>query len=272
MLEFSLPSMLPVALTIAGSDPSGGAGLQADLKTFHQFGVYGMAIPTLLTVQNTRSVEAVVPLDASLVRKQLDCLQRDIPASAAKIGAIPDVLVVEAIAEWARGSDTPLVVDPVVESTHGQMLGSNDAITAMIEVLLPVCLMVTPNLHEASVMSGVTVHDLPTMREAAGRIAACGVRHVLVTGGHLEGAAVDLLWNDGELLEFRSSRIPSRHTHGTGCTYSAAIAALLAQGIGLVDAVAAAKRFVTEAIRTAPGLGQGSGPVNHHAPTGLGRD
>lgn len=272
MLEFSLPSMLPVALTIAGSDPSGGAGLQADLKTFHQFGVYGMAIPTLLTVQNTRSVEAVVPLDASLVRKQLDCVHRDIPASAAKIGAIPDVRVVEAIAEWAGESHTPLVVDPVIASTHGQMLTSDDAVTAMIKVLLPVCLVVTPNLHEASLMSGVTVNDLPTMREAARRIAACGVRHVLVKGGHLEGAAVDLLWSDGDSLEFSSSRILSRHTHGTGCTYSAAITALLAQGIGLVDAVAAAKRFVTEAIRTAPGLGQGSGPVNHHAPTGLGTD
>ena len=272
MLEFSLPLELPVALTIAGSDPSGGAGLQADLKTFHQFGVYGMAIPTLITVQNTRSVEAVVPLDVSLVRDQLDCVQRDIPASAAKIGPIPDALVVEAIAEWARGSDTPVVLDPVIESTHGQTLTSDDAVTAMIGMLLPMCVLVTPNLHEASLMSGVTAHDPPTMREAAERIAACGVRHVLVKGGHLEGAAVDLLWSDGDVLEFSSKRILSRHTHGTGCTYSAAITALLAQGIGLVDAVAAAKRFVTEAIRTAPGLGQGSGPVNHHAPTGLARD
>ena len=264
--------MLPVALTIAGSDPSGGAGLQADLKTFHQFGVYGMAIPTLLTVQNTRSVEAVVSLSASLVRDQLDCIQCDIPASAAKIGPIPDARMVEAIAQWARASDTPLVVDPVIESTHGQTLTSDDAVTAMIEMLLPVSLLVTPNLHEASLMSGVTVHDPPTMREAAERIASCGVRHVLVKGGHLKGAAMDLLWSDGEVLEFSSDRIDSKHTHGTGCTYSAAITALLALGIGLVDAVAAAKRFVTEAIRTAPELGQGSGPVNHHAPTGLGRD
>ena len=272
MLEFSLPLELPVALTIAGSDPSGGAGLQADLKTFHQFGVYGMAIPTLITVQNTRSVEAVVPLNASLVRDQLECVQRDIPASAAKIGPIPDALVVEAIAEWARESDTPLVVDPVIKSTHGQTLTSDDAVTAMIEVLLPVSLLVTPNLHEASLMSGITVHDAPTMREAAQRIAAHGVRNVLVKGGHLEGAAIDLLWSGGDVLEFNSDRIHSRHTHGTGCTYSAAITAMLAQGIGLVDAVAAAKRFVTEAIRTAPGLGHGSGPVNHHAPTGRGRD
>ena len=271
MLEFSLPIELPVALTIAGSDPSGGAGLQADLKTFHQFGVYGMAIPTLVTVQNTRSVEAVVPLDAGLVRNQLDCVQRDIPPSAAKIGAIPDTIVVEAIAEWASDFDAPLVVDPVIKSTHGQTLTSHDAVTAMIEVLLPSCLLVTPNLHEASLMSGVAVHDPSTMRDAAERIAACGVRHVLVKGGHLEGPAVDLLWSDGDALEFSSARIHSRHTHGTGCTYSAAITALLAQSVALVDAVVAAKRFVTEAIRTAPGLGQGSGPVNHHAPTGLGQ-
>ncbi len=269
MLEFGLPFNLPVALTIAGSDPSGGAGLQADLKTFHQFGVYGMAIPTLVTVQNTQSVEEVLPLDARLVRDQLACLQRDIPASAAKVGAIPNAGVVEVIADWAHQCNAPLVVDPVINSTHGQALTTDEAVAALIELLLPCCLLVTPNLHEASVMSGVAVQDTGTMRDAAKRIAARGARHVLVKGGHLDGAAIDLLWSDGESCEFRSDRIDSRHTHGTGCTYSAAITALLARGAALIDAVGAAKRYVTEAIRAAPGLGQGIGPVNHHVPTGL---
>ena len=255
----------PVAITIAGSDPSGGAGLQADLKTFHQFGVYGMAVPTLLTVQNTRAVESVLELEPELVRAQLECVGSDIPAAAGKTGALGRASTVRAVAEWAAANEVPLVVDPVMISTHGHELVSEAAVEAVIRYLLPVSHLVTPNLHEAGSLVGLDVCDVPSMRVAAKRISALGARRVLVKGGHLDGDAVDLLWVDGEMSTYSSKRIRTCSTHGTGCTYSAAIAALLAQGRTLADAVSEAKRYVTEAIRSAPRLGGGHGPLNHHA-------
>lgn len=256
----------PVAITIAGSDPSGGAGLQADLKTFHQFGVYGMAVPTLLTVQNTRAVESVLELDPDLVRAQLECIGRDIPAAAGKTGALGRAGTVRAVADWAKAHEVRLVVDPVMVSTHGDALVSTSALGAIVRHLLPVSFLVTPNLHEAGSLAGLDVGDIASMRVAAERISALGARRVLVKGGHLGGDAVDLLWIDGETSTYSSERIRTSCTHGTGCTYSAAIAALLAQGRAPADAVARAKRYLTEAIRTAPRLGGGQGPVNHHAP------
>ena len=271
MLDFGLTWAYPVAMTIAGSDPSGGAGLQADLKTFHQFGVYGTAVTTLVTAQNTCSVDAIVPLDSALVRMQLDSVQRDIPPSAAKTGALGDASIVEAVAEWARDVEAPLVVDPVLVSQHGKPLAQADALALISAKLLPSCFLATPNLHEAGVLTGLDVRDLATMRRAAERIAALGARHVLVKGGHLQGDAVDVLWMGGEVRTYRSERIETRETHGTGCTYSAAITALLALGRSLPEAVGEAKQFITEAIRTAPGLGRGPGPVNHHACIGRGK-
>ncbi|MBI4894003.1 MAG: bifunctional hydroxymethylpyrimidine kinase/phosphomethylpyrimidine kinase [Acidobacteria bacterium] len=258
--------MKRVALTIAGSDPSGGAGIQADLKTFHQFGVYGEAAITLLTVQNTRNVFAVRCLDPELVAAQVRATVEDIPPNAAKTGALGEPAIVEAVAELAAGFEFPLVVDPVMISKHGAPLIAEEARRALAEKLLPRAALVTPNLHEAAALAGIEVDSRESMKEAARRIQGATGAAVLVKGGHLEGDAVDVLLVGGEFHEYRSERVETVHTHGTGCTTSAAITAALALGCELPEAVARAKRFITEAIRTNPGLGGGSGPVNHHAP------
>jgi len=257
--------MIPIALTIAGSDPSGGAGLQADLKTFHQFGVYGEAVVTLITVQNTLEVSRVECLPPDLVVEQIRAVLEDVRPQAAKTGALGHRAIVEAVAEAAAEFDFPLVVDPVLISKHGAPLLAEDARAALIERLIPRAALLTPNLHEAAALAGFPVGDPDQMRRAAEAIARLGARAVLVKGGHLETGATDVLLADGRFYEFPAPRIATRHTHGTGCTYSAAIAACLARGLELPDAVRAAKAFITEAIRTNPGLGGGAGPVNHHA-------
>lgn len=255
-------------MTIAGSDPSGGAGIQADLKTFHQFGVYGEAVITLLTVQNTQQVERVECLTPDLVLQQIDAVVRDIPPGAAKTGALGNPELVRAIARRASGFSFPLVVDPVMISKHGAPLIAEEARTAVAELLLPCAYLVTPNLHEAASLTGLPVTSIGEMAEAGAQLRRMGARNVLVKGGHLEGEATDLLVSeDGAILVLPSPRIDTPHTHGTGCTYSAAITACLALGMSLTDAVRRGKEFIREAIRTNPGLGGGSGPVNHHAPT-----
>ena len=256
----------PVALTIAGSDPSGGAGIQADLKVFHQFGAYGEAVITLVTVQNTAAVSRVECLTADLVLEQLQAVLEDIPPQAAKTGALGNREIVEAVAAAAAGFDFPLVVDPVMLSKHGAPLVSEDACEAIVRRLLPRAFLVTPNLHEASVLAGIPVGNVSDMRRAAKRIAALGAHAVLVKGGHLADAATDVLLVGGKFHEFPAKRIETRHTHGAGCTYSAAITAALARGLELPEAVRQAKAYLTEALRTAPGLGHGAGPLNHHAP------
>ncbi|MGJ5815181.1 bifunctional hydroxymethylpyrimidine kinase/phosphomethylpyrimidine kinase [Paludibaculum fermentans] len=258
--------MKPIALTIAGSDPSGGAGIQADLKTFHQFGVYGQAVITLLTVQNTQNVFDVQVLKPGFVVAQIQAILDDIPPQAAKTGALGTVEVVEAVADMAQHFTFPLVVDPVMISKHGAPLIAAEARTALLEKLLPHARLVMPNLHEAAALTGLTVETRDQMEAAARSIFdACGC-NVLVKGGHLAGVAMDLLLLDGKALhEFPAERIDTLHTHGTGCTYSAAVTAGLALGLPLPQAVRSAKEFITEAIRTNPGLGQGCGPVNHHA-------
>ncbi len=258
--------MLPVALTIAGSDPSGGAGLQADLKTFHQFGVYGEAVVTLLTVQNTLAVRRVECLPAELVLQQLRAVLEDIPPQAAKTGALGDRRIVEALAEAAAGFHFRLVVDPVMLSKHGAPLVAEDAREAIAHRLLPRAFLVTPNLHEAGVLAGFPVRNLADMRRAAMRIMELGAGAVLVKGGHLDETATDVLLDQARFHDFPGERIETRHIHGTGCTYSAAITACLALGLELPEAVARAKAFITSAIRSAPGLGAGAGPVNHHSP------
>jgi hydroxymethylpyrimidine/phosphomethylpyrimidine kinase len=258
--------MTPVALTIAGSDPSGGAGLQADLKTFHRFGVYGEAVATLITVQNTRGVTRVSTLDAELVTAQIQAVIEDIPPQAAKVGALGSREVAEAVAREAERFSFPLVVDPVMISKHGARLIDQDAVRALIERLIPCAFLLTPNLDEAAALTGLAVGDRDAMARAAEKLASMGAVNVLVKGGHLRGDALDLLrLAGGEIREFTAPRIETRHTHGSGCTYSAAIAAELAKGTALADAVARAKIFITEAIRTAPHLGSGEGPLNHHA-------
>ncbi|MDP8991335.1 MAG: bifunctional hydroxymethylpyrimidine kinase/phosphomethylpyrimidine kinase [Acidobacteriota bacterium] len=258
--------MIPVALTIAGSDPSGGAGLQADLKTFHRFGVYGEAVVTLITVQNTRGVTRVSTLDPELVAAQIRAVLEDIPPQAAKVGALGSREIVEAVAREAGHFSFPLIVDPVMISKHGARLLDEAASRALMEQLLPRTFLLTPNLDEAAALTGLVVEDRDGMARAAQKLASFGAANVLIKGGHLSGDALDLLYfNGGEIREFTAPRIETRHTHGLGCTYSAAIAAELAKGTRLVDAVARAKLFITGALRNAPGLGAGNGPLNHHA-------
>jgi hydroxymethylpyrimidine/phosphomethylpyrimidine kinase len=265
-----MPGTKPVALTIAGSDASGGAGMQADLKTFHQFGVYGEAAITLITVQNTRGVERLECLDARLVADQIRAVISDIPPAAAKTGALGNAAIIHAIAELARDFSFPLVVDPVMVSTpglHGQgvALLAADGMEALKTFLLPHAFLLTPNLDEASLLVGGEVDDVAGMRQAAEQLVRLGPQAVLVKGGHLASEAIDILYYRGAWTEFASPRIRTRHTHGTGCTFSAAITASLASGLDLLEAVRRAKRYITEAIRNNPELGSGSGPLDHHA-------
>jgi hydroxymethylpyrimidine/phosphomethylpyrimidine kinase len=257
--------MPPVALTIAGSDPSGGAGIQADLKTFHQFGVYGEAVVTLLTVQNSVRVSRVEVMPVSLVLEQIEAVLEDIPPAAAKTGALGSAEMVRAVARAADRFRFPLVVDPVMVSKHGLPLLPETAAAAIREELLPRGTLITPNVPEAEALTGMTIRTLDDMRRAAERTCGMGARAVLIKGGHLDAGSTDILYDGAEWREFPAERLATRHTHGTGCTYSAAITAGLASGLGLTGAVERAKRFIHEAIRTNPGLGHGCGPVNFHA-------
>jgi len=260
-----LDHMPSVALTIAGSDPSGGAGIQADLKTFHQFGVYGEAVLTLLTVQNTTAVRRVNCLAPEFVLEQLYAVLEDIPPTAAKTGALGNAAIVEAVAGAARNFGFPLVVDPVMISKHGTPLIADDAREAIVHKLIPNAALITPNLQEATALTGIKIRDEAGMRSAIRRLREMGARSILLKGGHLPGATTDILLDGDDWYEFPAPRIDTAHTHGTGCTFSAAITAELAAGVAIPNAVARAKTFIWEAIRSNPGLGRGSGPVNHHA-------
>ena len=255
-----------MALSIAGSDPSGGAGIQADLKTFHRLGVYGEAVITLITVQNTRGVHRVDVLQPELIAEQIHAVVSDIPPKAAKTGALGNAAATEAVAAAAEGLSFPLVVDPVMISKNGAWLIDPGARRVFTDRLLPRAFLLMPNIPEAAELSGIRVHDADSMARAAEKLLALGAANVLVKGGHLEGDALDLLATPGQKLRlFRAPRIDTTHTHGTGCTYSAAITAELAKGTSLEHAIHRAKHFITEAIRSSPGLGSGSGPVDHFA-------
>jgi len=258
--------MLRVALTIAGSDPSGGAGIQADLKTFHQFGVYGESVLTLLTVQNTVRAGDVDYLPAAFVLAQLDAVLEDIPPQAAKTGALGTREVIEAVADRAARFEFPLVIDPVMISKHGAPLMAEDARSVLKAKLLPRAFLVTPNIQEAMAISGIDFAGPRSLEDAAKAIANLGVPNVLVKGGHMACDATDILYSEGQFHRFGGEHIQTPHTHGTGCTYSAAITAGLANGKPLLEAIAAAKRYITRAIQTNPSLGHGQGPVNHFAP------
>jgi hydroxymethylpyrimidine/phosphomethylpyrimidine kinase len=258
--------MSRIALTIAGSDPSGGAGIQADLKTFYRFGVYGEAAITLITAQNTLGVQRVDVLAPELVEEQIRAAAADIPPHAAKTGALGSAEVVDAVARMAESFAFPLVVDPVMSSKNGIAMMDARARAAFVEKLLPLAFLATPNLTEAEALASMPVRDLESMARAAEKLLSMGAKNVLVKGGHLEGEPVDLLLSSaGEFRQFPAPRIATPHTHGTGCTYSAAITANLALGKELTEAIGCAKSFVTEAIRSNPGLGSGSGPLNHFA-------
>jgi hydroxymethylpyrimidine/phosphomethylpyrimidine kinase len=256
---------LPVALTIAGSDSGGGAGIQADLKTFHAFGVFGTSAITAVTVQNTRGVTGVHPVPEETVVAQIAALAEDLPPAAAKTGMLATRRLVEAVAAAVRAHGIGnLVVDPVMIATSGDRLLDRDAEAAILRHLVPLCALVTPNLDEAALLVGRPVRNEEEMVDAAVLLVAAGAGAALVKGGHLEGGQlVDVLHDGRTVHRFSQRRIATRSTHGTGCTLSAAVAAGLAHGTGLVDAVADALDYVYRAIATAPGLGSGNGPLNH---------
>jgi hydroxymethylpyrimidine/phosphomethylpyrimidine kinase len=271
----------PVVLTIAGFDPSSGAGVTADLQTFAAHGCYGVACITALTVQNTQGVVSVHPLDAAVVRETLRALAEDFEIAAVKVGMLGSSAVAEAVEEFVRkckqedaevteGKQVYVVLDPILRSSSGARLLDEDAKPALMR-LLALTTVVTPNRAEAAELSGVEVHDMASARRAAAELHGRGARTVVVTGGDVEGIeAADLLSIDHsfeggagkiETRELIAPRIESRSTHGTGCAFASAIVANLATGAGLVEAVARAKRFVRQAIERAPDLGKGNGPL-----------
>lgn len=259
--------MLPSALTIAGSDPSGGAGLQADLKTFHAHRVYGMAVPTLITVQNTHGVRRVELLSADLIAEQIAALLQDAPPHAIKTGALGSAAQVRAIAEALSDLvDRPLVIDPVCVSKTGAELLDEAGRRALCNGLLPRASLFTPNLDEAALFLGQRIERDQDVPEAARALLGLGPRAVLLKGGHRAGAPVDVLCTAHELTELTAERVHTRHTHGVGCSLSAAIAARLARGHTLLEACSLAKQWLTRALRSAPGIGGGQGAIDHFAP------
>jgi hydroxymethylpyrimidine/phosphomethylpyrimidine kinase len=259
------PAPRPRALSVAGSDSGGGAGLQADLKTFSALGVYGMTAITAVTVQNTKGVSGYEALSPTTVGEQIRAVVTDIGVDAAKTGMLASAAIVQAAADALGETGVPnLVVDPVFVSKHGHALLEEDAVRALRDRLLPLATLVTPNLPEATGLAGFEVSTRDLMQDAAEVILAMGPAAVLVKGGHLERAAdADDLFFDGDRMVWISGeRIDTTNTHGTGCTLSSAIAAHLARGAELAEAVRAGKAFVTEAIRNALELGDGIGPVD----------
>jgi hydroxymethylpyrimidine/phosphomethylpyrimidine kinase len=255
---------LPRALTIAGSDSGGGAGIQADLKTFLALGCHGMSAITALTAQNTVAVTGIHEVPPEFVIQQIDAVASDIGVDAAKTGMLASSALVEAVAKGVESNGIErLVVDPVFISKHRDRLLAEDAITALKERLLPLALVVTPNLYEAEGLVGAEVTSLDEMKEAARALHAMGPRSVLVKGGHLQSErAVDVFFDGRDMLELDGPRFDTDDTHGTGCALSAAIAARLAHGDDLDAAVRAAKEFVSGAIEHSIRIGKGFGPVN----------
>ncbi len=255
------------ALTIAGSDSGGGAGIQADLKTFTAFQVYGLSVLTAITAQNTLGVQGVETLPPDFVTLQIRSVLSDIGADAGKTGMLATNEIVAAVAEGVREFQLPnLVVDPVMVSATGHRLLDEDAVEAVKTLLFPLATVVTPNLDEATILWGEKVKDLNGMKEAAKAIKALGPRYVLVKGGHLSGPKIlDVLYDGKRFEVWDIAKIPTEHTHGSGCTISAAIAAGLAKGHEVKEAVDTAQRYIHAAIRTAVKIGKGKGPVNHLA-------
>ena len=259
---------LPVALSIAGSDSGGGAGIQADLKTFSAFGTFGTTAITAVTVQDTRGVTGVHPIPIDIVSAQIAVVAEDLRPAALKTGMLATAELVDAVAsaisEWRLNN---LVVDPVMVATSGDRLLAEAAESSVRERLLPLAALITPNLDEASLLVGREIRTPEAMRDAAAELVGMGARAALLKGGHLEGEEViDILFDGHELREWRRPRIDSTSTHGTGCTLSAAIAAGLAHGRPLVVAVEDGLDYVQRAIASAPGLGRGHGPLNHLIP------
>jgi hydroxymethylpyrimidine/phosphomethylpyrimidine kinase len=259
---------MKIALTIAGSDSGGGAGIQADLKTFQQFGVFGTTVIVALTAQNTRQVRAVESVPENMVTEQLTALAEDLPPAALKTGMLAEAALVRLVARAIRENGWgPLVVDPVMVATSGARLLSTEAEEVVREDLLPLAALVTPNLDEAAILTGRVVHDAPTMERAGATLLRFGAGAALIKGGHLSGPVLtDILVTPSGIRRFSRPRIDTASVHGTGCTLSAAITAGLALGRPLERAVEDALDFVHRAIAAAPGLGSGHGPLNHTVP------
>lgn len=253
----------PLALTIAGSDSGGGAGIQADLKTMLALGVHGMSVITAVTAQNSLGVAGIWDLPVEAVRAQIRAVLDDIGADAIKTGMLSSADLVAAVAQELSGYDAPLVVDPVGVSKHGEPLLAPDALDVIRTQLLPLATVVTPNLDEVEQLTGIRVDDVSDLPRAADAMLAFGSKWVLIKGGHLQGDAVDLLSDGDSRVELRAGRLENRHTHGTGCTLASAICSELAKGTEIVPAVWAAKEFVTSAIDAGFALGAGIGPVDH---------
>ncbi|HET7462813.1 MAG TPA: bifunctional hydroxymethylpyrimidine kinase/phosphomethylpyrimidine kinase [Longimicrobium sp.] len=259
---------IPVALTIAGSDSGGGAGIQADLKTFQAFGVFGTSAITAITVQNTLGVTGVHAVPIDTVRAQIAAVAADLPPAACKTGMLATAGLVRAVAASIREHRLAnYVLDPVMVATSGDRLLDADAEQTIVAELVPLAVLVTPNLDEATLLAGFPVDDEPSMRRAARALVEMGARAALLKGGHLRaGELVDVLYDGREWHAWRRPKLDTRNTHGTGCTLSAAAAAGLAHGRPLAEAVGAALGYVQRAIQAAPGLGQGHGPLNHMVP------
>lgn len=252
------------AMTIAGSDSGGGAGIQADLKTFAALGVYGTSVITAVTAQNTLSVDAIAEIPAEMVTAQIDAVMSDIGADAVKTGMLAHTGIIEAVAERIEALDIPnVVVDPVMVAKSGDRLLRDEAIDAYRSRLLPKALVVTPNIPEAEALTDTSIATDEDAVRAARVLAGMGAQWIVIKGGHREGPVKDILYSEGGTHEFVSERIHSKNTHGTGCTFASAIAAHLAQGFPVEKAVSQAKAYVSAAIEAAYPVGQGHGPLNH---------
>lgn len=252
------------ALTIAGSDSCGGAGIQADLKTFAAHGAYGMSVVTAVTAQNTQGVFAVQDIEPNVIALQINAIFDDIEVDAVKIGMVSVPETIETIvARLLVYQPRNVVVDPVMVSKSGYHLLEPRAQSVLIEKLLPLADVATPNIPEAEVITGMKIADLAGMEEAARRIFAMGPKNVLIKGGHLTGESTDILFDGKKMQYFRAARIPTKNTHGTGCTLSSAIAANLGRGLPVTEAIKCAKDYITVAIEHALSIGKGVGPTHH---------
>ena len=253
------------AMTIAGSDSGGGAGIQADLKTFAALGVFGTSAVTTITAQNTLGVTNVLEMPTSLIEDQIDAIVSDIGADAVKTGMLSSHAIIETVAEsLSRHNLTPSVIDPVMVATSGNPLLREDAVEAMRNVMVPIATVVTPNSREAQVLTGIEIGNVDDLKAAARMLVEeLGARNAVVKGGHLEGPATDILYDGSDFFTYTSERFDTTSTHGTGCTLASAIAAGLAKGLDVPSAVGEAKEYVTAAIRASFPMGQGHGPLNH---------
>ena len=261
-----MASKIPRALTIAGSDSSGGAGIQADLKTFTSLKVYGQSVITSLTAQNTLGVSSIYDMPAGFVESQIDAVMEDIGCDAVKIGMLSNIDIVKSVSnKLDQYNITSSVLDPVMVSKSGSKLLSDDAVSELVDTLIPKCLVVTPNIPEAETITGSDIKDLTGMKNAAEKIKNLGCGYVFLTGGHLEESdfSTDILFDGNNFKQYQTERVKTRNTHGTGCTVSSAICAYLARNYGIEDAIEHSKNYIFQAISNNINMGKGDGPLNH---------